>query len=140
MSLDAAVPELIADKIVPLQKHARTFLDDNYDPSPAKEATRFCLECIEPSGTRLLEKLVSRDGHVLHQRGSEILPSVAFQGNPVKPPVAARSPEEDGAETGLAQVIPLPEGISHRVRNLFLLNLDLHGELDHWLNGPALQP
>jgi hypothetical protein len=37
----------------------------------------------------------------------------------------------------VAQVIPLPEGISHRVRNLFLLNLDLCNELGNWLTAPT---
>jgi hypothetical protein len=37
----------------------------------------------------------------------------------------------------VAQFITLPEGISHRVRNLFVLNLDLRNELGNWLMGPT---
>jgi len=33
--------------------------------------------------------------------------------------------------------MPFPDGISYRVHNLYLLNLDLHGELDQRLNPAA---
>jgi hypothetical protein len=137
MSLDATIPESVADKIMSLREHAETFLDDNYDPSPGSNATIFCRDCMEQVDTRLLEKLVLREGHVLQQRGRDILPGVAFREIEVSQSRVARSPEEDGVEDEVAQVIPLPEGISHRVRNLFLLNLDLRNELDTWLTGPS---
>ena len=137
MSLDAPLPASAVDKLTSLRKHAQTFLEDNYDPSPRGEATVFCRECTDQSDARLLEKLLYREGHVLQQRGRDILPGVAFRGIHVDRLEAARSPEEDGAEAEVAQVIPLPEGISHRVRNLFLLNLDLHNELGNWLTGPS---
>jgi len=137
MSLDATFPETVEDKIESLREHGQAFLDDNYDPSPVGEATTFCCECTEQVDRRLLEKLLFREGHVLRQRGRDIVPGIAFRGIQVSPSEAARSPEEDGAEAEVAQVIPLPEGISHRVRNLFLLNLDLCSELGKWLTGPT---
>jgi hypothetical protein len=85
----------------------------------------------------LLEKLLLREGHVLQLRGRDIVPGVAFRGSQAGQSGTARSPEEDGAEAEVAQVIPLPVGISHRVRNLFLLNLDLCSELGAWLTGPT---
>jgi hypothetical protein len=133
LSTDTALPEDFVDKINSLREQAQAFLDDNYDPSPEREATMFCRECTEKVDARLLERLVRRDGHVLRQRGGDILPGVAFRGIRVSPPGTARSPEEEGAEAAVGQVIPLPEGISHRVRNLFLLNLDLGNELGKWL-------
>ena len=137
MSLDAQLPGTVVEKLISLREHAQTFLDENYDPSPGRDATRFCRDCTEQVNVFLLEKLLLREGHVLQQRGRDILPGVAFRGIQVSPPGAARSPEEDGAEDELAQFIPLPEGISHRVRNLFLLNLDLRNELGNWLMGPT---
>ncbi len=97
----------------------------------------FCGECTEQVDARLLERLLLREGHVLRQRGRDIVPGVAFRGDPASPSDDARSPEEDGAEAEVGQLIPVPEGISHRVRNLFLLNLDLQGELGKWLAGPG---
>jgi hypothetical protein len=137
MSMDNSLPESIADKVKSLREHAQTFLVGNYDPSPADEATRFCRECIEPVAAHLLENLLFREGRVLRQRGRDILPGIAFRGIQVIPSGDARSPEEDGAEAEVAQLIPLPEGISHRVRNLFLLNLDLCSQLNGWLTGPT---
>ena len=101
------------------------------------EVKRRCFVANAPSrvDARLLEKLLLREGHVLRQRGRDILPGVAFRGTQGDQSGAARSPEEDGAEAEVAQVIPLPEGISHRVRNLFLLNLDLRNDLAKWLKG-----
>lgn len=137
ISLDASLPGTVVEKLLSLREHAQAFLDDKYDPSPAADATRFCRECTEHGNVLLLEKLLLREGHVLKQRGRDILPGVAFRGIHVSASGAARSPEEDGAEDQVAQIIPLPEGISHRVRNLFLLNLDLRNELGNWLTRPT---
>ena len=97
----------------------------------------FCHECTEQVDARLLERLLLREGHVLRQRGRDILPGIAFRGTQGSQSGVPRSPEEDGAEGEVAQVIPLPEGISHRVRNLFLFNLDLRNDLGKWLEGPT---
>ena len=137
LSIDARLPDPVVTRIKSLQQHAQSFLNEKYDPPPAGDATMFCQECTEHLHARLLERLLLREGHVLQQRGRDILPGVAFRGAQVSQSGAARSPEEDGAEDEVAPVIPLPEGISHRVPNLFLLNLDLRGELGKWLAGPT---
>lgn len=137
LSLDAALPEVVAGKAAVLREHAKTFLDQNHDPSPAGEAKRFCRECTESEDARLVENLLFREGHVLRQRGRDILPGVAFRGKPTETIESARSAEEDGAETEVGRLVALPAGISHRVRNLFLLNLDLRGVLGEWLTEPV---
>jgi hypothetical protein len=137
MSLDASLPEAIRAELESLREHARAFISGNYDPSPGSEATVFCGQCTESVDALLLEKLLLREGHVLRLLGRDIVPGVAFRGSQADKSGTARSPEEDGAEAEVAQVIPLPEGISHRVRNLFLLNLDLRSELGAWLTGPT---
>ncbi len=133
MSLDSTFPEAIVVKIDALRQNSRVFLDSKYDPSPEMEATVFCRECTGQSNARILESLLAREGRVLRQCGRDILPGVAFRGVQVDEPQSARSPEEDGAEDTVEKTIPLPEGISYRVRNLFLLNIDLHGKLNEWL-------
>jgi hypothetical protein len=137
ISLDASLPKSVVVKLNSLREHAQAFIAGNYDPSPGGEATMFCGQCAERVDALLLEKLLRREGHVLQLRGRDIVPGVAFRGSQASQSGTARSPEEDGAEAEVAQVIPLPEGISHRVRNLFLLNLDLRSELDAWLTGPT---
>lgn len=137
LSLDAPLPKAVADSSKLLQERAQAFLDSNYDPSPEASAGIFCRECIEQSNGRLVEKLLAREGRVLRQRGRDIVPGVAFRGNQVTEPETARSPEEGGEEAAVEKTIPLPIGISHRVRNSFLLNLDLCDELNKWLGKPT---
>lgn len=60
--------------------------------------------------------------------GDEIKPGAAFRGS-----ITEVSANDEDQETPKAGDIALPKGISYRVRNLYLLNLDLHGELDEWL-------
>jgi hypothetical protein len=137
MSLNTALPEPVVDKIKSLRECSQSFLDNAHDPSHEFSAGGFCRECTEQSEARLLEKLLQREGRVLSLRSRAIVPGVAFRGMQDSRPASARSPEEDGAESEIKQTVPLPDGISHRVRNLFLLNLDLCGELDAWLGNPS---
>ena len=132
LPLDSKFPKSVSDKIQSLRESAQAFCDNDHDPSPG--ARTFCRECIEPSEARLLEKLLGREGRVLCLRDRAIVPGVAFRGTLDSRPATARSAEEDGAESEIEQVVPLPEGISHRVRNLFFLNLDLCGTLDDRLS------
>ncbi|MCA9090416.1 MAG: hypothetical protein KDA90_17485 [Planctomycetaceae bacterium] len=133
LSMDTPLPRAIADKCDLLRARAAEFLQNNHDPSPCASAGEFCRECTENVDALLLEKLLAREGRVLRQRGREVVPGVAFRGNQLSEPETARSPEEGGEEAKVDKTIPVPEGISHRVHNLFLLNLDLCDELDNWL-------
>lgn len=137
LSLDTAFPEAVVDKIKSLRERAHAFLDNAHDPSPEFSARGFCRECAEQVDARLLENLLDREGRVLCLRDRAIVPGVAFRGMQDSRPASARSPEEDGAESEIEQVIPLPDGISHRVRNLFFLNLDLCDKLNAWLGKPS---
>ncbi len=131
--LTTVLTKAIAEKVQKLREAAQAFLGNAHDPSPG--ATAFCRECTEPTDGTLLEKLISRDGRVLRLSNGTIVPGVAFRGTQDGLRTAsARSPEEDGAENDVPSDIAFPDGISHRVRNLFFLNLDLRGELDDWLS------
>jgi hypothetical protein len=133
LSLDAPFPEVLAKSSQLLRQRAKEFLEYDYDHSPGGTAGIFCRECTVRTDARLLENLLAREGRVIQQRGRDVVRGVAFRGNPISAPDEARSPEEDGQEEAVEHAIHLPTGISHRVRNLFLLNLDLHGELADWL-------
>jgi len=108
-------------------------LDQNYDPSPNSDATVFCRQCNDSEDSRMIENLLLREGRVLQQKGNDVVPGSAFRGSPIAEPETARSDEEGGEETQIPNNIQWPPGISRRVRNLFLFNLDLRGELDRWL-------
>jgi len=81
-----------------------------------------------------LEKLVERDERVLKLRNRVIVPGPAFVGaskyetesNVVSP---ARGSGAEAISTSA-----WPEGISFRIRNLFLLNADLRGLLKDWID------
>jgi hypothetical protein len=133
LSLDAPLPRVVVEKATVVRASAQAFLDNQYDPSPALSASTFCRACTEDEDTRLIEQLLTRDGRVLRQRGRDIVPGVAFRGSQTGETESGRSPEESGAEAEIDRTIPLPNGISRRMHNLFLLNIDLRDELNEWM-------
>jgi hypothetical protein len=116
-----------------LQRRAGAFLDLKHDPSSDALAGNFCRECINDDPSRLLQTLVQRDGRVLALRAGMIVRGPAFRGAPVDLVDQSNGEEHAGTETAVTGDIDLPAGISYRIRNLFMLNLDLHGKLDRWL-------
>ncbi|MGR4928182.1 hypothetical protein ACIPUD_15535 [Bradyrhizobium sp. CAR08] len=74
---------------------------------------------------------MTRDRRVLQLRNNNIVPGSAFVGR-----AQAEDVEEDAAGPGTenASRIPLPEGISSRVQNLYLFELDLNHRLGTFLN------
>ena len=138
LSLDHnTIPAELAETINALRKSARAFLAQEHDPSSYNMATMFCRECVDKNNVPLLINLVSRDGRVLRLRDRFVVPGPAFRGVQVQHLEAQGSSDEEEGEAALTQNMPLPEGISSRVRNLFLMNLDLHGKLDEWLSEGA---
>ena len=129
-SLRAQIPEVLKPAIENLKSAANKYLVLKHAD---KEANKFCRECVNDDPSNILRSLVERDGHVLRLVGDEVKPGPTFRGSP---PSEQAGADED-QETPQV-VIPLPEGISYRVKNLYLLNLDMHGELDGWLNPVAV--
>ncbi|THT97716.1 hypothetical protein E9531_15580 [Lampropedia puyangensis] len=109
-----------------LQQAAQAFLASGNQHSDAK---RFCEECTNPNPTAVLKALVQRDGTGLREREDDIIRGPAFSGKLPPPPTDEDAPPSESNATD----IPIPEGVSFRLRNFYLLNLDLHGELDAWL-------
>ncbi len=128
LSLEKQVPELLNQSLEKLKSTAKKYLDFK---CVDKDANTFCRECLnEPA--EILRTLVDRDGHVLLLVGDEIKPGAAFRGSTTQ-----ISADNEGQESPQAGGIALPEGVSYRMRNLYLLNLDMHGKLDGWLNPSA---
>ena len=78
-------------------------------------------------------KISSRDGRILRLGTNAVIPGPAFQGSPT--PVDETEPEadEDQLVDEPMTSTELPEGISHRVGNMLLMNLDLQGKLSERL-------
>jgi hypothetical protein len=160
-ALHGEVPDGVAPRLELLRHAARDYL--NLDQQRAKtadplllqhadaiaDAAAFCSECVAASDSDVLRKLVERDERVLHLKGADVVPGPAFDGGRS---VRARDEadnadtdedEEDTRSTSSRPAAKWPDGLSYRVRNLFLLNADLLGKLDDWhdvasVNGESL--
>lgn len=101
---------------------ADTFLSAQHDPSPEKLATSLAKECLQTSNAQILSSLIERDNVVLKVRDGSIVKGPAFSG-------AQADIDEASQEESL-----FPTGVSYRLWNLYVLNLDFNGQLDLWLN------
>ncbi len=129
LCLKEELPEAFAAAIETLQKEAQAFLQT----AGAKEesASAFCNDCAQLDAKKIIQSLVERDGVVLRLSAGTIRPGPAFIGLNHD-----RNDQDttDSIDDSVALAIPLPLGISHRVRNLFLLNADLQGDVEKWIN------
>ncbi|NHN89111.1 hypothetical protein [Acetobacter conturbans] len=141
-----AAPKLAADaaytlspvqmRLGTLREAAQRFLDEDKDPTEGRMATIFCRECTEGDSAAIIRNLVRRDDRVLRLVGNDVLPGGAFS----RQPEAEISDDEgEGPDADNAGRVPVPAGISSRVRNLYLLDLDLEGRLADFLNPPAAE-
>lgn len=128
LRLGEALPNQLDSVFKNLKTAANQYLElDHYDNG----AKIFCNECVKENPAEVLRFLVSRDQIVLRMKGDEVRPGPAFTG--IDHPVD-QDQDQDGIEIPKSKEIPLPKGISYRVRNLYLLNLDMLGKLDQWLS------
>ena len=125
IDLKKQVPDSLLVPIEKLNRWAKAYFDFK---STDEDAQKFCEECLVNDPISVLRSLVKRDSQVLRLVGEEIKPGPAFRGS--QTPTGL----DDEQEIPQAQRLSLPDGISYRVRNLYLLNLDMHGELDAWLD------
>jgi hypothetical protein len=140
LSLAASLETSIVEKVAKLQAQAQNFLDLQHDPTPDQQARLFCTECCQENRATLLSALVKRDGRVLKLVDNAVVPiaGVAFRA----PPAIEEDSENlgdllDSTGSGGAELPTLPQGISQRVYNLYLLYQDLQGALDPYLVAPS---
>lgn len=98
-----------------------------------KEANAFCRECSSPDPSQILRSLVQRDGQVLRLIENEIKPGPAFVGSQT----AVVDSNNEAHDAPAAATIPLPDGVSYRLQNLYWLNCDLNGQLELLLRPSA---
>lgn len=116
----------VKDAVGALRRKAEAFIDHGFADIDKTGANACARECADLSDRRVVEQLLLRDERVLRLRDGAVCPGQAFD-----PSARAAALVEDEGVTGTS--IPLPKDISYRVRNLYLLNLDLRGQLDTWL-------
>lgn len=125
------LPDTIRNAMDTARASAISFLSLADAGSYHAAGIQFCQEISEGAKSTVLKRLVARDGRVLRLSGNEVVPGMAFNGGP--PAMDAETQEGDDATADFANRIRLPIGISFRMRNLWLLDLDLHADLGKWL-------
>jgi hypothetical protein len=124
LALKKQVPEFLAPTFEKLKSAAKKFAEVMHSD---EEANKFCRDCLIDEFSSNFGALVARDQRVLRLVGDEIKPGPAYRATQ-----QALTSEVD-EQPAQASDIPLPPGISYRLQNLYLLNLDMHGELTGWL-------
>ena len=128
--LDQAIPYSLSVQIVQLGCLAQRFLDQEYDPSPAKDASHFCDECADPG--HVIEHLVKRDDRVLRLVDGAVIPGPAFRGL-AESGLAVDSAEDDEEEAYIQDTGP--GGLfSRRIWNMQIFAMDLRGSLSEYLD------
>lgn len=125
LQVDGELPSSVRQALQDVATCAQTFLAlEHYD----EEANRFCKECVG-NEAEVLRALLRRDDQVLCLIDDCARPGPAFSGRPPGLYNGEQGADEELADTG-RNGLPLPIGISYRVENLYLLYLDLTGQLD----------
>lgn len=122
-----SIPNNIENVLEKLHRQAqifKTLYNNKY-----LESDEFCNQCLD-APEKVLCSLVKRDGKVLRLDGDTIRPGQSFMGVILENP---STDENEADESNNTERIPLPKSISYRVKNLFLLNLDLKDRLTDWL-------
>jgi hypothetical protein len=131
LPLDAPLPESVRSALASAREICAAFLVHAKGRKYEESGLGFCRDMLEQEDYLTLKKLVARDGRVLRIDGNVILPAMGFQGGAPESASDAQSGEE--ATVALTDGARLPAGVSFRLRNLMLLDLDLHGNLGSWL-------
>ncbi len=120
LSLTQKLPDPVTVALKALGAQARTFLTLRHHD---EDANLFCSEC-QAGDVNALRALLQRDDQVLRLVDDCARPGPAYTGHP---PVALLSAEKeaDGEAEADDRTVAVPVGVSYRVRNLYLLQMDL---------------
>lgn len=125
-----SLPPRVSAPFDALQQAADAFLKlDHHDT----EANDFCRQCTLDVPERVIAELAHRDGRVVRLVDDCLRPGPAFRRSPAPEQTTDDDEANDASLAPAVSAAPdWPANISPRVRNLYLLNLDLHSELgDH---------
>ena len=122
LNLNEPIQKNLNKYLVNVKGAAKSFIELEHDPSPDKLALAFAHECFKNTDEMIISSVVERDNLVLKVRDKNIIKGPAFGG-------VQQEPNEEQEAHAL-----FPKGISYRLRNLYVLNLDFNDQLDTWLN------
>lgn len=122
LKLNEGVPQSLSKALLKVKAAADNFVSLDHDPSPEKLALCFAHECLQSTDIKIISSMVERDNLVLKTRGGMIIKGPAFGG-------VQQEPNEEKEVASL-----FPRGVSYRLWNLYVLNLDFNNQLNTWLN------
>jgi hypothetical protein len=131
LSFDKPLPQGLSAYSSMLIERAQAFIDLEHDPSPEREATRFCRECLDEGC--VVEHLVRRDDRVLRLGTDAVIPGPAYRGNWGGGLEADPGEEEESAAEGQIQLPGTAGILSPRIGSLLLFAIDLQGKLSEYL-------
>ncbi len=134
--LHEPIPNSVERAIQALRGHATRFLDERHTDH---ESNVFCRECYQGDNVQVLKSLISRDDRILRLRGNYVVPGPAFDESGARPTDGIEESQGVDVQPGTGW-LNWPGDISFRIHNLFLLNADLRGYLDHWLTTAGSKP
>ncbi len=125
ISLRNSVPEVVAEPLRATKNTANEYLSKYNELN--QDVKDFCIECTRNDLSDILRNLIKRDGHVLCLTNNDnIKPGPAFSGKLLE----ENNKQEDSQSL---EDRLFPADISYRIKNLYLLNLDMQNSLDKWL-------
>jgi hypothetical protein len=135
----ALVSKKVCAAVEVLRASADRYLKHGFLDPDGTGANAFADACVSAADGKIIEELVRRDERVLRLHDGMIVPGQAFDSAREVDGAAPGDPDAPDAPEASGN-FPLPEGVSYRLRNLYLLNLDLTGQLDSWLDGTNPPP
>lgn len=124
LSLRHSIPEAIIEPLGVIKTTADKYLSKFSELN--QDVKDFCTECAKNDLSGILRDLVKRDGRVLCLIDDDIKPGPAFSGKLLEE--YGKEEDSQSLENKL-----FPADISYRIKNLYLLNLDMQDDLGTWL-------
>ena len=125
----------VAIALLRLSLDAGRFRDFAHRPAGTDEAEVFANRLSADDGEAQLRWLVAKDGRILALTDDTVRRGTAFDTSARLKTASDGSAENNDDSAAAGERLPLPANISHRIRNLALLNMDLRRRLDAWLGG-----
>lgn len=137
LSLELALAPGVLQAVEALRSGAARYLAHGFLDLAGTGANAFAHACASTTDLHIVKELLERDERVLRLREGMVVPGPAFDYGRRTDGMSQDDPDMPAAPESMGE-FPLPGGASYRLRNLYLLNLDLTGQLDNWLGNPTL--
>jgi hypothetical protein len=133
LEVQQALTPMVSTALAALGESARRYLEQDFQDTSDSGANAFARKCASAESQAVLAHMVQCDERVLRLRENTIVPGPAFDPAREHADLETADPDTPDAPE-LGRIFPCPPSASYRLRNLFLLHLDLGGNMDRWLD------